>query len=114
MSCPTAVAYSMSKAALDQFTKSLALDLAPKQVRVNTVNPGMIATKIYEGAMPKDDVPALFERTATIYPTGRIGQPEEIAKSIAFLASSESSFTTGVTLLVDGGFNLTTADLPSQ
>ncbi|KAF6017521.1 hypothetical protein EB796_024168 [Bugula neritina] len=114
MSCPTVVAYSMSKAAIDHFARSLALYLAPKQVRVNTVNPGIIATKIYEGAMPKDDVPAFFENFATIYPTGRIGQPEEVAKSIAFLASSESSFTTGVQLLLDGGFHLTRADLPSQ
>ncbi|KAF6035205.1 hypothetical protein EB796_006486 [Bugula neritina] len=110
--CPTAVAYSMSKAAIDHFARSLALELAPKQVRVNTVNPGVVATNIYNEIMPKDKIPALIKDLADVYPIGRIGQPEEIAKSIAFLASSEASFTTGVQLVLDGGFHLSTPELP--
>ncbi|KAF6025807.1 hypothetical protein EB796_015883 [Bugula neritina] len=106
ITCPRALAYSMSKAAIDQFARSLALDLAPKQVRVNTVNPGVIETNIFDQAMPKDKIPALIKDLADVYPIKRIGQPEEAAKSIAFLASSESSFTTGVQLVLDGGFHL--------
>ncbi|KAF6026208.1 hypothetical protein EB796_015477 [Bugula neritina] len=106
------VAYGMSKAALDQFTRSLALDLAPKQVRVNSVNPGFTKTSIFEGIMPKEDVPGFLDSVATIYPLRKVGQPEEVAKAIAFLASSESSFSTGVLLECDGGVHMNTKVVP--
>ncbi|KAF6017522.1 hypothetical protein EB796_024169 [Bugula neritina] len=106
------MAYGMSKAALDLFTKSLALDLGPKQVRVNSVSPGIIETEAFSSAMPKDALTSFLESAAALYPLRKVGQPEEVAKAIAFLASSESSFTTGVILQLDGGVQLNTKVVP--
>lgn len=96
--------YCMSKATLDQFTKCTALELAPKQVRVNSVNPGVIATEIFSrSGMDEAGVQAFLERAKETHPLQRHGQPEEVAAAIAFLASDLASNTTGVTLSVDGG-----------
>ncbi|KAF6017517.1 hypothetical protein EB796_024164 [Bugula neritina] len=91
--------YSLSKAALDQFTKSLALDLGPK-------NPALVVTNIIYQTASKDKVEELIEKTSAVYPLQKVGKPEEVAKAIAFLAGSESSFTTGVLLQLDGGAHL--------
>ncbi|KAF6017523.1 hypothetical protein EB796_024170 [Bugula neritina] len=106
------MAYGMSKAALDLFTKSLALDLAPKQVRVNSVSPGIIETEVFSKLMPKEAITPFLESAAVVYPLRKVGKPEEVAKAIAFLVSSESSFTTGVILQLDGGAQLNTKVSP--
>jgi len=103
-SFPNVLAYCMSKAALDQFTRCVALELAPKGVRVNSVNPGAVATNILtRQGMSKEDYATFLERTKFTHALGRPGTGEEVAKAIAFLASDDASFSTGDTLLVDGG-----------
>ncbi|KAI4468567.1 hypothetical protein MML48_2g00001817 [Holotrichia oblita] len=104
---PGLIVYCMAKAALNQFTKCLAVELAAKQIRVNSVNPGTIDTDIFRRAgMNDEENKQYLARGKAIHPLGRVGQPEEVAMSIAFLASSQASFTTGETLAVDGGRNI--------
>ncbi|XP_055596126.1 3-oxoacyl-[acyl-carrier-protein] reductase FabG-like [Uranotaenia lowii] len=103
-SFPGILAYGMSKAAIDQFTRCTALELAPKQVRVNAVNPGVIITDIHKrGGMDEQAYAAFLEKCKQTHALGRPGLPEEVAATIAFLASDCASFITGVTLNVDGG-----------
>ncbi|XP_013789507.1 uncharacterized protein LOC106473369 [Limulus polyphemus] len=98
--CATLLSYTMSRGAIDQFTRSVALDLAPKQVRVNSVNPGVIETNIFSTIGL--DVKKVMQEEAQLRPLGRGGQPLEVATAIAFLASDEASFITGETLVIDG------------
>ncbi|XP_063224269.1 3-oxoacyl-[acyl-carrier-protein] reductase FabG-like isoform X2 [Bacillus rossius redtenbacheri] len=103
-SFPGIIAYNMSKAALDQMTRCAALELAAQGVRVNAVNPGVIVTEIHKRAgMSEGDYASFLERCKTTHALGRPGTPDEVAKSIVFLASDDASFITGVTLSVDGG-----------
>ncbi|XP_058449772.1 3-oxoacyl-[acyl-carrier-protein] reductase FabG-like [Malaya genurostris] len=103
-SFPGILAYGVSKAAIDQFTRCTALELAPKQVRVNAVNPGVIVTDIHKrGGMDEKAYEVFLEKCKQTHALGRPGEPEEVAATIAFLASDEASFITGVTLNVDGG-----------
>ena len=96
--------YKMSKAAMDQMTRCNALELAPKGIRVNSVNPGVIDTDIFNrSGMSDEEITRYFEKCKTTHPIGRIGSPLEVAKCIAFLASSDASFVCGQTLAVDGG-----------
>lgn len=95
--------YSTSKAAIGGFVKNAALELAGKNIRVNAVCPGMIDTHILDaGIVGADDL----ERERQKYPMKRFGKPEEVAWSIIYLLSDASSFTTGSTLVMDGGFTL--------
>jgi len=101
---PGLLAYNMSKAAVDQLTRCLALELAPQQVRVNAVNPGVTVTELQKrGGLDAAAYEAFLERSRSTHALGRPGQPEEAAAAIAFLASEEASFITGATLPVDGG-----------
>lgn len=101
---PGVLAYNVSKAGLDQLTRTAALELAADGVRVNAVNPGVIVTSLHKtGGMSDEDYKKFLEHSKTTHAMGRAGTVEEVAKAIAFLASEESSFTTGVTLPVDGG-----------
>lgn len=103
-SFPNALAYCMSKAALDQMTKCVALEVAAKGVRVNSVNPGVIVTGLHLKAGMDDEAYAQFlEKCKTTHALGRPGESEEVAKAIVFLASDDASFTTGENLHVDGG-----------
>jgi 3-oxoacyl-[acyl-carrier protein] reductase len=95
------VAYSASKAAVIGLTKALAKELAPSNIRVNCVAPGVTDTEM-NACYDEDAMAALAERT----PLGRIAEPREIAEAIYFLASDRSSFITGQTLSADGGFIL--------
>lgn len=95
--------YSTSKAAIGGFVKNAALELAGKNIRVNAVCPGMIDTHILDaGIVGADDL----ERERQKYPMKRFGKPEEVAWAIIYLLSNASSFTTGSTLVMDGGFTL--------
>ncbi|XP_018562414.1 uncharacterized protein LOC108904377 [Anoplophora glabripennis] len=101
---PGVLAYCVSKAAVDQFTRCAALDLAPKQVRVNSVNPGVVITNLHKrGGMNEEQYAAFLKRSQETHALGRPGQPEEIARTIAYLASDNASFITGASVPVDGG-----------
>ncbi|XP_012060819.1 PREDICTED: tropinone reductase 2-like [Atta cephalotes] len=101
------LSYCMSKAALDQFTRCVALELASRQVRVNAVNPGVVQTNILRNTgLSQEQVKIRFEQLKGMHALGRNGDSLEIAKTIAFLASNDASFMTGVTLLVDGGWHI--------
>lgn len=103
-SFPGVLSYCMSKSAVDQFTKCVAIELAPKQVRVNAVNPGVIITNLHErSGMSPEELKNFFERSKTTHALGRPGEVKEVAKTIAFLASEDASFITGATLPIDGG-----------
>ncbi|CAG2117059.1 unnamed protein product, partial [Medioppia subpectinata] len=90
-----AIAYGAAKAGLDMLGKILALELGPKGIRVNTINPGGIHTR---------DPPTPIEvRVSKVTPLGRVCQPLDIARAVAFLASTDGQFITGANLVVDGG-----------
>ena len=108
--CPSELAYSMSKSAIDQMTGCTALELASKGVRVNSVNPGMIVTEVHKRAgMSDEEYIKFLEHGKEIHPLRRVGDAEEVAQAIAFLASSSASFITGEHLHVDGGRHATCA-----
>ncbi|XP_030567023.1 uncharacterized protein LOC115767035 [Drosophila novamexicana] len=96
--------YGISKAALDQFTKIVSLELAPQGVRVNSVNPGFVVTNIHSRiGIVDEEYKKVHERAVNSHPLGRVGDVFEVAEAVAFLASSKASFTTGALLPVDGG-----------
>jgi 3-oxoacyl-[acyl-carrier protein] reductase len=98
---PGATVYSSTKAAVDAVTKSLAKELGGRKIRVNSINPGMIETEgVHAAGFAEGDFRKKIEAEA---PLGRIGQPEEIATVASFLASSDSGWITGETLLASGG-----------
>lgn len=96
--------YCVSKAALDQFTKCVALELAPKGVRVNSVNPAAIEPNKYSKIQMDDELYATYmESIKATHPIGRIGTSSEVAHAIAYLADNNAaSFVTGTLLAVDG------------
>jgi 3-oxoacyl-[acyl-carrier protein] reductase len=97
----TASVYSATKAAVDAVTKSLAKELGSRNIRVNSINPGMVETEGWHAAgIPNTDFRKAVESQT---PLGRIGQPQDIAPAAVFLASSESAWITGETLYVSGG-----------
>ena len=97
---PGTVAYNASKGALNQFSRSIAVEYGGQGIRSNAVCPGMIETEMTE-EMRQDT--AMMEEFLKRYPLGRFGKPEDVAKACLFLASDESDFITGATLPVDGG-----------
>lgn len=112
---PTNSIYAMSKSSLDMFTQSLAIEFGPQGVRVNAINPAAIRTPIFDKVENSDmDTAKMEELTALSYPLRRIGDPEDCAKAIAYLASEDASFITGVTLLVDGGSQFVQIIVPEK
>ena len=105
---PGILSYCVSKAGVDQLTRAAALELAPKNVRVNAVNPGVVETNLHRrSGMDEDAYGKFLEHSKTTHPLGRVGQPEEVADLIAFLASDHAKWVTGVTCSIDGGRQLT-------
>ena len=107
---PNVLAYCVSKAGVDQLTRCAALDLAPKGIRVNAVNPGVVVSNLHKrGGMDEGRYSDFLEHSKTTHPLGRVGRPEEIADLICFLTSEKSGWITGVTYEIDGGRALTCA-----
>ena len=103
------IAYCVSKAGVDQYTRCAALELAPHGVRVNAVNPGVVVTELHTVTNAVPDYAGFLERSKTTHPLGRVGQPQEIAALILFLLSDESGWVTGSTVGIDGGRALASA-----
>ena len=96
---PNLSVYNATKAAVDALTRTMAKELAPRNIRVNSINPGMIETE----GLHATGFAANREAMAAVTPLGRIGTPEDIAPGVAFLASSDSAWMTGETLYITGG-----------
>lgn len=95
--------YGATKSAILGYSKALALELAPRGIRVNTIHPGMIETPLTQGtALSK----GLLEEDVKNYPLGRYGKPEEVAYSIVYLLSDATIWMTGSQLLIDGGYSV--------
>lgn len=94
---PARLAYSMSKAALNQFTKCISVELGPRGIRVNAVNPGMVNTNL------TDTSTARLQHLINSYPLRRVGEVSDVSRAIAYLASDEASFITGNLFGIDGG-----------
>ena len=109
-SFPGVLAYCVSKAGLDQLTRCAALELAPKGVRVNAVNPGVVVTEIHRrGGMSEEDYAKFLEHSKTTHPLGRVGEAGEVADLVFYLASNRAAWITGATYQIDGGRALTCA-----
>jgi NAD(P)-dependent dehydrogenase (short-subunit alcohol dehydrogenase family) len=100
-------AYSASKGALVALARTMAIDLAPRQIRVNCVCPGFVRTPLIKALLAD---PPRLERLIAMHPLGRLGEPEDIAQAALFLASEESRWITGISLPVDGGFTAGKSD----
>mgnify|MGYP001004828338 CR=1 FL=1 len=99
----TQAAYAASKGAVAQLTRVIAVEAGERGIRANAVAPGVIETDIMEGVV-EGDGRAMLRSFGEQHPLGRIGQPEEVAEAIAFLASPAASFITGAIVMVDGGW----------
>lgn len=101
-SVPNASVYSATKAAVEAATRSLAKELGPRRIRVNSINPGMVETEgVHAAGIAESDFRKQVEAQT---PLGRIGQPQDIAPAAVFLASNDSSWITGESLYISGGY----------
>lgn len=96
-------AYSMAKAGLHSLTQHLAMELADYNIRVNAVSPAVVITPIYGSFIDKDKIHETLQGFNAFHPIGRVGTPEDIAKTISFLLSDDSSWVTGAIWDIDGG-----------
>jgi NAD(P)-dependent dehydrogenase (short-subunit alcohol dehydrogenase family) len=96
-------AYSMAKAGLHSLTQHLAMELADKNIRVNAVSPAVVVTPIYGSFIEENKIEETLQGFNSFHPIGRVGRPEDIAKTISFLLSDESSWVTGAIWDIDGG-----------
>ena len=104
---PNTAIYAASKAALNAYTRTAATELAPRNIRVNSVNPGPIATPIFgKTGMPEAQLNDFATAMQNRIPLKRFGQPDDIANLVAFLASDDASFITGSEYNIDGGMNV--------
>lgn len=101
---PNVPFYSMSKSALDQFTKCISTELGPKHIRVNSINPALIKTALFQSTgLSDDETKQLIDTFSQRYPVRRIGDVSDTSAAIEYLASDAASFITGTTLRIDGG-----------
>lgn len=104
---PNAIPYACSKAGLVALTRNLALELAPRRIRVNAVCPGYVDTPMWDEWLRNASDPGKVEReVAALHPLGRRGKPEDVASAVAYLASAQSEWVTGTQLIVDGGLTI--------
>ena len=104
---PNTAIYAASKAALNSYTRTAATELAPRNIRINSVNPGLVSTPIHgKAGMPEADLNDFTAAMQNRIPLKRFGQPEEIANLVAFLASDDASYITGSEYNIDGGINV--------
>jgi len=107
---PNVLAYCVSKAGVDQLTRCAALELAPKGIRVNAVNPGVVVTNLHKrSGMSDEKYETFLEHSKTTHPLGRVGNPEEVAELVMFLASDKAGWITAATYEIDGGRGQTCA-----
>jgi NAD(P)-dependent dehydrogenase (short-subunit alcohol dehydrogenase family) len=107
---PGVLSYCVSKAAIDQLTRCAALELAPKGVRINAVNPGVVVSNLHRrGGMDEQNYAKFLTRSRETHPLGRPGEAAEIADLVFFLASDAAGWITGETISIDGGRHLTCA-----
>jgi len=98
---PTAVVYNATKGAVDAITRTLAKELGPRKIRVNSINPGMVITEgVVTAGFHESDMRTAFE---SMTPLGRVGQTDDIAPAAVFFASDDSKWVTGETLIIAGG-----------
>lgn len=98
---PYVIAYTATKSAIEGMTKAMAVELSPEGIRVNCVAPGFIATNMSSNALDND--PKRKSKVMSRTPMGKMGEPEDIAEAILYLASDVAKYVTGVVLPVDGG-----------
>ena len=104
---PNAIPYACSKAGLKALTRNLALELAPRHIRVNAVCPGYIDTAMWDECLHSaDNAGLLASQITALHPLGRRGLPEDVAKAVLFLAGLDSIWITGTILVVDGGLTM--------
>lgn len=104
---PDSIAYACSKAGLVALTRNLALELAPRNIRVNAVCPGYIDTPMWdEWLHAASDPEAVSRQTEALHPLGRRGRPEDVAAAVGYLAGAQSAWITGTCLVVDGGLTI--------
>ena len=106
---PNMAHYAASKTAVVGLTRAMAIDLSPRDIRVNAIAPGVVDTEMLHYMAPE-----MQERMLAYQLLGRIGQPDDIARAVAFLASAENSYITGQMLVVDGGRSLGQSQLPQE
>ncbi|MFQ5731139.1 MAG: SDR family NAD(P)-dependent oxidoreductase [Planctomycetaceae bacterium] len=102
LAIPTTMAYNMAKAAIDHMARTAAIELAPHRIRVNIIHPGWIDTPGERKFFTEDQL----ANGAAKLPFGRLGQPEEVAKAVAYVLGDEAAYMTGSTLTIDGGVSL--------
>lgn len=101
------VAYSAAKAGIIGMVRSMALDLAPHNVRVNAISPGVIETELFFATLRREaDPEAMLQKRRAMHPIGRTGKPEEVASVVVLLASDGGGFITGQNIVVDGGLTI--------
>ena len=104
---PNSAVYAASKAALNSYTRTASTELAPRGIRINSVNPGPIFTPIFgKTGLPEEQLQGLAQTMINRVPLKRLGQAEEVANLVLFLASDKASFITGAEYNVDGGINI--------